>query len=164
VGSRHYLRPYGQRLPVPGGHHGSRHNRDRYAVAWSLSNILDIDFCLETLEKALSEAKPDFFNTDRGSHFTSEAFTGTLGRRGVRIRMDGRRRSNDNIFVDRLRRMGKHGEVHLQAYSSGPVGEQQIRVLEEEGVDLSRVYLGHINDTNDVDYILGLLNKGVWWG
>ena len=54
--------------------------------------------------------------------------------------------------------------VYTHTWSPDRVGEQQIRVLEEEGVDLDRVYIGHSNDTRDVDYILGLLNKGVWVG
>ena len=55
----------------------------RYAVAWGLSNTLDVDFCLEALEKALSKGKPEVFNTDQGSQFTSEAFTGLVERDGV---------------------------------------------------------------------------------
>lgn len=63
-------------------------------------------------------------------------------------------------------RASKHtgAPVYTHTWFPDRVGEQQIRVLEEEGVDLSRVYIGHSNDTNDVDYILGLLNKGVWVG
>ncbi len=91
----------------------------RYAVAWSLSNTLDVDFCLEAFEKALSKGKPEVFNTDQGSQFTSEAFTGLVERDGVRISMDGKGRYTDNIFVERLWRTVKYEEVYLKAYSNG---------------------------------------------
>ena len=91
----------------------------RYAVAWGLSNTLDVDFCLEAFEKALSKGKPEVFNTDQGSQFTSEAFTGLVERDGVRISMDGKGRYTDNIFVERLWRTVKYEEVYLKAYSNG---------------------------------------------
>jgi phosphotriesterase-related protein len=63
-------------------------------------------------------------------------------------------------------RASKHTGIPVYTHTWSPdrVGEQQIRVLEDEGVDLSRVYIGHSNDTSDVGYILGLLKKGVWVG
>lgn len=91
----------------------------RYAVAWSLSNTLDVDFCLEAFEKALSKGKPEAFNTDQGCQFTSEAFTGLFEQHGVRISMDGKGRYTDNIFVERLLRTVKYEEVYLKAYSTG---------------------------------------------
>ena len=91
----------------------------RYAVAWGLSNTLDVDFCLEALEKALSKGKPEVFNTDQSSQFTSEAFTGLVERDGVSISMDGKGRYTDNIFVERLWRTVKYEEVYLKAYSNG---------------------------------------------
>ena len=91
----------------------------RYAVAWGLSNTLDVDFCLEAFEKALSKGKPEVFNTDQGSQFTSEAFTGLVERDGVSISMDGKGRYTDNIFVERLWRTVKYEEVYLKAYSNG---------------------------------------------
>ena len=91
----------------------------RYAVAWSLPNTLDVDFCLEAFEKALSKGKPEVFNTDQGSQFTSEAFTGLVERDGVRISMDGKGRYTDNIFVERLWRTVMYEEVYLKAYSNG---------------------------------------------
>ena len=63
----------------------------RYVVAWRLSNTLDADFCVETLEEALSKGKPEVFNTDQGSQFTSEGFTELLEEHGVSISMDGER-------------------------------------------------------------------------
>ncbi len=87
----------------------------RYVVAWNLSNTLHADFCVETLEKALNKGKPEVFNTDQGSQFTSEGFTGLLERHGVRISMDGKGRYTDNIFVERLWRTVKYEEVYLRA-------------------------------------------------
>ena len=74
----------------------------RYVVAWNLSNTLDADFCVEALEEALGKGRPEVFNTDQGSQFTGEAFTGLLERNRVRISMDGKGRYSDNIFVERL--------------------------------------------------------------
>ena len=91
----------------------------RYVVAWRLSNTLDADFCVETLEEALGEGTPEVFNTDQGSQFTSEGFTELLERHGVRISMDGKGRYRDNIFVERLWRTVKYEEVYLKAYSNG---------------------------------------------
>ncbi len=91
----------------------------RHVVAWRLSNTLDADFCVEALEDALSKGKPEVFNTDQGSQFTSEGFTGLLKQRGIRISMDGKGRYRDNIFVERLWRTVKYEEVYLKAYTDG---------------------------------------------
>jgi len=91
----------------------------RYVVAWSLSNTLDAAFCVETLEEALSKGTPEIFNTDQGSQFTSEGFTGLLAQHNVRISMDGKGRYADNIFIERLWRTVKYEEVYLKAYSGG---------------------------------------------
>jgi putative transposase len=88
----------------------------RYVLSWSLSTTLDVWFCLEALERALSMAHPEIFNTDQGSQFTSEAFTGRLQEAGVAISMDGRGRAFDNIFVERLWRSVKYEEVYLKDY------------------------------------------------
>ena len=91
----------------------------RYVVAWRLSNTMDADFCVEALEEALGKGKPEVFNTDQGSQFTSEGFTGILARHGVKISMDGKGRYADNIFMERLWRTVKYEEVYLKAYSNG---------------------------------------------
>ena len=91
----------------------------RYVVAWRLSNTLDADFCVETLEEALSKGKPEVFNTDQGSQFTSEGFTELLEEHGVSISMDRKGRYTGNIFVERLWRTVKYEEVYLKAYSDG---------------------------------------------
>ena len=88
-----------------------------YVVAWNLSTTLDAAFCVEALEAALGKHKPEVFNTDQGSQFTSEGFTGLLEQHGVRISMDGKGRYTDNIFVERLWRTVKYEEVYLKAYA-----------------------------------------------
>jgi len=90
----------------------------RYVLSWELSITLDKEFCLKALEKALSVSKPEIFNTDQGSQFTSEEFTGRLEDAGVRISMDGKGRLYDNIFVERLWRTVKYEEVYLHDYLS----------------------------------------------
>ena len=84
-----------------------------------LSNTLDADFCVAALEEALSKGKPEIFNTDQGSQFTGEAFTGLLKRHGVKISMDGKGSYRDNIFIERLWRTVKYEEVYLKAYQNG---------------------------------------------
>jgi len=91
----------------------------RLVVAWRLSNTLDTAFCLDALGDALALGRPDISNTDQGSQFTSQDYTGTLERHGIRISMDGRGRFSDNIFVERLWRSVKYEEVYLHAYDSG---------------------------------------------
>ena len=91
----------------------------RHVVAWRLSNTLDADLCVEALEEALSKGTPEVFNTDQGSQFTGEAFTGLLEQHGVRISMDGKGRYADNILLERLWRTVKYEEVYLKAYSNG---------------------------------------------
>ena len=73
-------------------------------------------FCARTLEKALTISIPEIFNSDQGSQFTSNDFTGILAREGIRISMDGRGRAYDNIFVERLWRTVKYEEVYLHQY------------------------------------------------
>ena len=91
----------------------------RYVLAWRLSNTLEVDFCVAALEEALSKGRPQIFNTDQGSLFTSEAFTSMLLAQGVQVSMDGRGRCMDNVFVERLWRSIKYEEVYLKAYQNG---------------------------------------------
>jgi len=91
----------------------------RYVLSWRLSNTLEVDFCVEALEEALSEGRPEIFNTDQGAQFTSEAFTELLEQHGVRISMDGKGSYNDNLFIERLWRSVKYEEVYLKAYQDG---------------------------------------------
>ena len=91
----------------------------RYVLSWRLSNTLDVDFCVEALEEALKKGRPEIFNTDQGSQFTSEAFTGLLKQQGIQISMDGKGSYRDNLFVERLWRSVKYEEVYLKAYQDG---------------------------------------------
>jgi putative transposase len=91
----------------------------RYVVAWRLSNTLEGSFCVEALEEALRNGRPEIFNSDQGAQFTSSAFTARLERAGVAISMDGRGRALDNVFVERLWRSVKYEEVYLHAYANG---------------------------------------------
>ena len=92
----------------------------RAVLAWRLSNSMDVSFCLEALDEALARfGKPDIFNTDQGSQFTSVGFTGRLEAASIRISMDGRGRWLDNVFVERLWRSLKYEEVHLKVYADG---------------------------------------------
>src|SRR5438552_2322880 len=91
----------------------------RAVLAWRLSNTLGAEFCVEALEEVLSRhGRPAIFNTDQGSQFTSDDFTGTLKRHAITISMDGRGRYMDNILVERLWRNLKYEEVYLNAYAS----------------------------------------------
>ncbi len=90
----------------------------RYVISWELSNTMDTGFCMSALDSALSGRKPEIFNTDQGSQFTSLEFTGRLAAANVRISMDGRGRVYDNIFVERLWRTVKYEEVYLYSYES----------------------------------------------
>jgi len=88
----------------------------RYVLAWNLSNTLDVGFCLEALQKALRVGTPEIFNSDQGSQFTSDDFTGMLLDLRIQISMDGRGRAFDNIFVERLWRSVKYENVYLNNY------------------------------------------------
>jgi putative transposase len=91
----------------------------RRVLAWKLSITMDTSFCIEALEEALSlNEKPEIFNTDQGSQFTSEAFTGRLKEEGIRISMDGRGCWRDNVFVERVWKSIKYEEVYLHAYET----------------------------------------------
>lgn len=91
----------------------------RKVLSWRISNSMDASFCVDCLEDALREhGKPDVFNSDQGSQFTSAAFTDVLKREGVDISMDGRGRALDNIFVERLWRNVKHEDVYLRGYAN----------------------------------------------
>jgi putative transposase len=91
----------------------------RYVLAWGVSNTMDVDFCLNALERALEcgTSQPEIFNTDQGSQYTSPRFTGTVEKRGIRVSMDGRGRALDNVFCERLWRSYKYEEVYLKEYS-----------------------------------------------
>jgi len=91
----------------------------RKVLSWRLSNTLDASFCIDALEEAIARyGTPEIFNTDQGSQFTSEDFTGILINNGIKISMDGKGRWRDNVFVERLWKSVKYEEVYLKAYGS----------------------------------------------
>ncbi len=92
----------------------------RKVLSWRVSNTMDVEFCIEALEEALSQfGRSDIFNTDQGSQFTSPRFTGVLQQAGVRISMDGRGRWMDNVFIERLWRNLKYECIYLHAFETG---------------------------------------------
>jgi putative transposase len=101
----------------------------RKVLSWRLSNGMEAAFCVDCLEDALrTHGKPEIFNSDQGSQFTSDSFTGVLKREGVAISMDGRGRALDNIFVERLWRSVKYEDVYLKGYAS--MGELTVGLAE----------------------------------
>ena len=96
----------------------------RYVIAWRLSNTLDGSFCLEMLDEALSQGRPEVFNTDQGVQFTAQAWTGRLEAAGVQVSMDGKGRCLDNVFVERLWRSVKYEDIYLWRYEDVPQLQQ----------------------------------------
>jgi putative transposase len=91
----------------------------RRVLSWRLSITLETDFCVEALEEAIAwYGKPEMFNTDQGSQFTSHAFTSVLREAGIAISMDGKGAWRDNVFVERLWRSVKYEEIYLRAYDT----------------------------------------------
>ena len=91
----------------------------RRVLSWRISNSMEAAFCVDCLEEALrTHGKPEIFNSDQGSQFTSDAFTRVLKREGIAISMDGRGRAFDNIFVERLWRNVKYEDVYLKGYGT----------------------------------------------
>ena len=99
----------------------------RYVIAWELSNTLDGDFCGRVLKRALALGKPEIFNTDQGSQFTSDRFTQTLLGQGIQISMDGKGRALDNVFIERLWRSLKYEMIYLRQFESVPELKSAIR-------------------------------------
>jgi putative transposase len=99
----------------------------RRVLSWRVSITMEVEFCLEAVEEALAKhGRPEIFNTDRGSQFTSAAFTGVLHDNAIAISMDGKGAWRDNVFVERLWRSVKYEEVYLKAYDS--VGEARASI------------------------------------
>lgn len=99
----------------------------RYILAFDISITLEVDFCIETLQRALVRATPEIFNSDQGSQFTSPRHTEILHLSGVRISMDGRGRALDNIFIERFWRSLKYEEVYLHDYETVKEAKTGIR-------------------------------------
>ena len=124
----------------------------RRVLGWRISNSMEATFCVDCLEEAIrAHGKPEIFNSDQGSQFTSDAFTGVLQREGIVISMDGRGRAFDNIFVERLWRSVKHEDVYLKGYAT--VGELMIGLTEYfDFYNVRRPHQSLENETPDVVY------------
>lgn len=91
----------------------------RKVLAWRLSITMDVAFCIEAVEEAMARfGKPEIFNTDQGSQFTSREFITLLIGAGIKISMDGKGAWRDNVFVERIWKSVKYEEVYLRAYAS----------------------------------------------
>jgi putative transposase len=103
----------------------------RAVLAWRLSNTMDVSFCVSALEEAMARfGRPEIFNTDQGSQFTSAAFTGTLAAAEIKISMDGRGRWMDNVFIERLWRSLKYEDIYLKGYADGRESQGRHRFLD----------------------------------
>lgn len=92
----------------------------RKVLTWSVSNTMEAEWCAEVLKEAIGEfGKPEIFNTDQGSQFTSNIFTQVLKDNQIKISMDGKGRAIDNIFVERLWKSVKYENIYLKAYKNG---------------------------------------------
>lgn len=99
----------------------------RKILSWRLSNTMDASFCIDALEEAMHYyGKPEIFNSDQGSQFTSDAFTDVLKTADIRVSMDGKGAWRDNVFVERFWRSVKYEEVYLNAYESMAEAKQRI--------------------------------------
>jgi putative transposase len=90
----------------------------RYVLSWDISNTLDVHFCLNALDKALRQGKPEIFNTDQGSQFTSKDYTEKILGNNIKLSMDSKGRALDNIFIERLWRNLKYEEIYLNDYET----------------------------------------------
>lgn len=91
----------------------------RYLLGWKLSNTLSVDFCIETLEEAVATyGTPEIVNTDQGSQFTSDAFTGWVKDKEIRLSMDGKGRATDNVMIERFWRSLKYEKIYLHGYAN----------------------------------------------
>ncbi len=124
----------------------------RRVLGWRISNSMEAMFCVDCLEEAIrAHGKPEIFNSDQGSQFTSDAFTGVLQREDIVISMDGRGRAFDNIFVERLWRSVKHEDVYLKGYAT--VGELMIGLTEYfDFYNTRRPHQSLENETPDIVY------------
>lgn len=92
----------------------------RFVLSWEISNTMDVRFCIKALKNAFKYGRPYIFNSDQGSQFTSDAFTGELLAKDIRISMDGKGRYVDNIFIERLWRTVKYNHLYIHNYETVP--------------------------------------------
>jgi putative transposase len=116
----------------------------RYVVSWELDQTMQIAFVIEAVQRALSQARPQIWNSDQGSQFTSPQYTQLLLSHDVRISMDGKGRALDNIFTERLWRTIKQEEVYLNDYATPREARQglstYLRFYNEERIHQSLDY------------------------
>ena len=98
----------------------------RYLLSWALSQTLELDFVLTAVDNALFQAKPEIWNSDQGSHFTSPKYLERLQNANIKISMEGRGRARDNIFTERLWRTLKYEEVYLHEYANPKEAYRQL--------------------------------------
>jgi putative transposase len=91
----------------------------RYVLAWNLSNTMETGFCTTTLKQSLKHGTPEIFNTDQGSQFTSQEFTGVLKEKNISISMDGKGRALDNVYIERFWWTLKHEDIYPNVYETG---------------------------------------------
>ena len=129
----------------------------RRVLSWRLSNTMDPSFCVEALQEALSRfGRPEIFNSDQGSQFTSGDFTAVLLGAGVKISMDGKGRCIDNVFVERLWRSLKYEDVYLRAYTNLVEARTGIeRYFQFYNTHRSHQALGHQTPAAFYDGLLG---------
>lgn len=133
----------------------------RYVLSFGVSITLEADFCVEALERALIRAKPEIFNSDQGSQFTSPRHTKVLEDAGVLISMDGKGRAIDNIFAERLWRSLKYEEVYLKDYESVQEAKDGIRrYFDYYNNEREHQSLGYRTPA-DV-YFSGVLDQAAW--
>jgi putative transposase len=119
-------------VPMPCGHAYLCAVMDWYSrkvLGWAVSNTMDGALCRQALTMAIEQNQglPEIFNTDQGSQFTAEEWTGRLTQLGIRISMDGRGRWIDNVFVERLWRSVKYEEIYLHEHGTLPALEAGLR-------------------------------------
>jgi putative transposase len=98
----------------------------RFVLSWRISNTLESNFCVEALKEALKKGRPEIFNTDQGSQFTSKEFVDLLQSQYVKVSMDGSGRYTDNLFIERLWRTLKYEEVYLKAYQDSTEARSEL--------------------------------------
>jgi putative transposase len=121
----------------------------RYVLSRRLSNTLEGRFCLQALDEALARGRPEIFNTDQGSQFTSRDYTGRLEEAGVAVNRDGRGRAPDNVFVERLWRSVKYEDIYIKDYCEVAELESGLtayfRFYDEERHHQSLAYMSPFN-------------------
>lgn len=104
----------------------------RYVVSWELDQTLGVDFVIEAVKKSISVAKPEIFNSDQGSQFTSEAYISILKESEVKISMDHKGRCFDNIFIERLWRSLKYEKIYISELNT----PRDVRIAVKEYFEL----------------------------